>query len=524
MIDLIDRILLAAPPDTHAQIDAAAQALPAPAALGFGRHLGPLVVRLLHTTAHGWGEPELVPLAACTAPVLAGALQYGQSVFEGCKAQRGPDGGIHLFRPEAHARRFAQSAERLCLPAIADAQLVALCAAAASIHAPLVPPHGQGALYLRPTLLATEPFLGVRSSARHELFVAVSPMARPRAQPLQVFIESDAVRAAAGGLGATKTGANYAVGLQALESARARGFDQILFLDARDRRYLSEAGTNNVFVVLRDRVLTPPLDGTLLAGVTRDACITLLRDGGLTVEERAPSVNELAALASTGALREVFCTGTASAVVGIGRVTGAGLDLTLPDGAVTAALRASLEACMDGSGPDPHGWRVPCAPRPPAPPARPRAPRTPDAARAFAAAWADAWNRRALDEVLAHFDEEAVFESPRAVALVGAARLCGKAAIARYWGLALARISALHFRVEDVTLDAAQGRVVIEYTAQLNDTVVHAAEHLTFGAAGRVVRGRAFYGANVVPVETAVAAEPAVAGAPEAAAETLAAQ
>jgi branched-chain amino acid aminotransferase len=465
-----------------------------PAELAFGRHLGPWCVVSEHDAVHGWSPARVQPLDACSLSVAAASVQYGLGVFEGLKAQRGPDGALHLFRPHAHALRFANSARRLCLPPLPPDRFVELCAQVAAIHEPLVPRHGEGSLYLRPTLATTDAFLGLRAGQRHLLAVVANPCGPPPTRPLKVWIERDTIRAAPGGLGAVKTGANYAAGLLALEAARARGYDQVLFVDAFARERLSEAGSNNIFVVLDDRVITPALDDTLLAGVTRDSCLLLLRELGLAVEERAPTLRELAAWHERKSLRELFCTGTASSVIAIERLVGDGLELVPPGGSLVAELRRRLDDAQSGRAPCPSDWRVPVPPL-----RRPLSPRTPPRsraeARAFADAWAQAWSRRDVEAVLAWFADDVVFTSPRALEVTGAAQVHGKAALRDYWQRAVARRRAIEFTVDDVTLDDAARRLVIHYQARIDDHAFAAAELLTFDDAGAIASGAAYHGA-----------------------------
>jgi branched-chain amino acid aminotransferase len=480
-------------------VQRAAAALPPPAELGFGHHLGPLAITLEHEAGRGWSSPELVPLASCVLPVAAGAVQYAIGAFEGLKAYRDQGGSLWLLRPHAHAARLEASARRLCMPSVGVDRFVALCAAVVQAQAAFAPPPGQGSLYVRPLLAAIEPFLGVRAAGRHALMVFVGASGKPGGRKLRVFIESRTIRAAPGGLGAAKTGANYAAGLAALEDARARGYDQVLFLDAHERRFVSEAGTTNIFFVLDDRVCTPPLDDTLLAGVTRDTCIARLHARGMVVEERAMSLDEIATWASEGRLREIFCTGTASSVVGVEVLEGAGLSVTPGGGDVVASLREDLEALQEGRVEAPEGWRIEAATAGAGVLGHgiDVAPRSHADARVFAESWAEAWNRRDLDAVLSHFDEQVVFESPKAQVFAGTPRLEGKAALRAYWERALAGITELHFDIDDVVVDPAALRLVIQYRARLNGAAVHASEHLAFGPNGLVMRGSAHYGAPV---------------------------
>lgn len=334
-------------------------ALP-PAPLGFGRLLGPFALLADHDPDRGWHDARIVRREEATALAASASVQYALSVFEGMKALRGPSGAIHLWRPEQHAKRFAKSAVRVTMPAFPEAAFVDAARAIVRAHEAWVPAHGKGSLYLRPTLYATEEFLGVRPAQAHQLAIVVSAVDDFYNKPLRLWAEKEYVRAAPGGLGDAKTGANYAASLLAAERAKERGYDQVLWLDAQHRDLLNEAGTMNVFVVVDGVVRTPALDGTILPGVTRDACLTLLRSRGVPCEETAISLADLQAAAKRGALSEAFGTGTAAIVAPIAAIgTEAGtIELKAP-GEVATTLRSGLEAIQQGLAEDPLGFRVP---------------------------------------------------------------------------------------------------------------------------------------------------------------------
>ncbi|AKF08918.1 branched-chain amino acid aminotransferase [Sandaracinus amylolyticus] len=334
-------------------------ALP-PAPLGFGRVLGPFALVADHDPERGFHGARIVRREEATTVASAASVQYALSVFEGLKALRGPSGALHLWRPEPHARRFAKSSERLTMPVLPEAAFLDACRAIVKAHEGWVPAHGKGSLYLRPTLYATEEFLGVRPSRTHQLAIVVSAVDAFYSSPLRLWAETEHVRAAPGGLGDAKTGANYAASLHAAERAKKRGFDQVLWLDAHDHDRLAEAGTMNVFVVIDGAVRTPELDGTILPGVTRDACLALLRARGVKCEEAPISLREVHEAAKRGALTEAFGTGTAAIVAPIAAIGSAAgvIELRAP-GEVATTLRAGLEAIQQGVADDPFGWRVP---------------------------------------------------------------------------------------------------------------------------------------------------------------------
>ena len=332
---------------------------------GHGAVLGPEIGAFAIVADAGsdgsWSELRRVPRASAALSVATPAVQYALSVFEGLKAYRAPSGAFHLFRGAAHAARFRKSAERMCMPAVPEELFLRACRAAVAAHPEMVPAFGSGSLYLRPTLYGTEEYLGVRTAAAHQFSVVVTPSAELGLKSVRLRAERDYVRAAPGGGGAAKTGGNYGAALYAQRLAHRAGFDDVLWLDAAHHRDIGEAGTMNVFFVLRDRVVTPALDGTILAGITRDSCLKLLRERGVVVEERTVPLAEIAAAAGRGELLDAFGTGTALRLVHVGAIQAAidGREITItPNGSdFSARLREELAAIQDGSAPDRHGWR-----------------------------------------------------------------------------------------------------------------------------------------------------------------------
>jgi branched-chain amino acid aminotransferase len=332
---------------------------PEPEALGFGLYLGPYLVDCSHEGG-GWSAPRLRPRDELRLPIACAGLQYGFSVFEGLKAYRGPDGRPQLFRPLDHARRLRASAQRLALPPVDEALFLQSCRLAVQAHEPLLPPHGRGALYLRPTIHAEEEGLGLKPASRHRYTVAVTPCSDPPLKSLRLWAEPELIRAAPGGLGAAKTGANYAAGIGGLLRARERGYDDVAWLDAATHTQLGEAGTMNLFVQLGATLRTPPLDGTILAGITRDSLIALARAIGVDVREQAVSLDELARAQAAGTLGCAFGSGTAARVVRITEIGSGGQTLRFGDEGLAERLALRLKAVQEGSMGEHAGWRVPC--------------------------------------------------------------------------------------------------------------------------------------------------------------------
>jgi branched-chain amino acid aminotransferase len=304
--------------------------------------------------AGGWQTPVLGPRVPIALDPAASVLHYAQEIFEGLKAYRHPDGALGLFRPEANAARFNASAERLAMPALPEELFLGAIRALLAVEG--------GALYLRPFMIATEAFLGVRPARQYKFIVIASPAGnyfKSGAKAVSIWI-SDYTRAAPGGTGAAKCGGNYAASLVPTGQAFAKGHDQVLFLDAVERRWVEELGGMNLFFVFADgTVITPPLTGTILPGITRDSLITLLAEAGLTVSEAPYSIDQWRADAASGHLVEVMACGTAAVVTAVGKVAGPEGEFTIGAGGIgqtTAALREQLVGIQTGRIADTHGW------------------------------------------------------------------------------------------------------------------------------------------------------------------------
>lgn len=234
-----------------------------------------------------------------------------------------------------------------------------LCQLAVQVHVRYLPPHGRGALYLRPTLYAEEETLGLRAARRHRLSVIATPCSDPPLKTLRLWAEPELIRAAPGGLGAVKAGANYAAGLGGLLRAREHGYDDVVWLDALTHRHLGEAGTMNLFVQIGQEWVTPPLDGTILPGVTRDSLMRLLRAEGITVSEQVLSLDDLATAAMAGQLGTALGTGTAARVARISEIGDGVRTIRFPDTGLAAHLQAALRQVQEGGSQALRAWRVP---------------------------------------------------------------------------------------------------------------------------------------------------------------------
>ncbi len=332
---------------------------PEPEALGFGQYLGPYLVESQHLDGAGWSAPCLTPRTASSAAIAGGAVQYGLSVFEGLKAYRAADGSLHLFRMDDHIARLQASARRLGMPAPPAALCAQLFDLAVQMHAALIPPYGRGSLYLRPTVFADEECLGLRPAKRHRLSIVVTPCSDPLLKRLRLWAEPELIRAAPGGLGAAKTGANYAAGLAGLVRARERGYDDVVWLDAFTHTQLGEAGTMNLFVQIGNEVLTPALDGTILAGITRDSVMQWLRAEGTPVRECTITLDDLRKASLAGTLGTAFGTGSAVRVTQITAIGDGEHDLVFKDSGLSARVSQALKQIQEGSERRFAHWRTP---------------------------------------------------------------------------------------------------------------------------------------------------------------------
>jgi branched-chain amino acid aminotransferase len=330
--------------------------------LGFGRFFTDHMLVARYDEGKGWHEARIVPYGPLQLDPAAAVLHYGQELFEGMKAYRGKDGAIRLFRPEENCRRMAEGAARLCIPPLPPEQMLEMIVELLEVEKDWVP-HSEGtALYIRPTLIATEPFLGVRPSRSYLFFVILSPVGAYYAEgfdPVKIWVEPKFSRAARGGLGAVKAGANYAASLLASEQAKAKGYAQVLWLDASEHRWLEEVGTMNLFLRIGDEVVTPPLGGSILPGITRDSVIRLLQHWKIPVAERPIAIDEVREAHARGTLTEVFGTGTAAVISPVKELCYKDEALQVGNGEMgelSRRLYDTITGIQYGEIPDPFGW------------------------------------------------------------------------------------------------------------------------------------------------------------------------
>lgn len=333
---------------------------------GFGRHFTDHMVTVKWTEGRGWHDGQLVPYGPLSLDPATNVLHYAQEIFEGLKAYRRPDGSVATFRPDANARRFQASARRLAMPELPVETFIEACDLLVAQDKAWVPPHGgEESLYLRPFMIATEVGLGVKPANEYLFVVIASPAGAyfpGGVKPVSIWLSENRVRAVPGGVGDAKTGGNYAASLLAQAEAAAEGCDQVAYLDAVEHKWVEELGGMNLCFVYGDRLVTPTLTGSLLAGITRDTLLSLAADLGYRAEEGRVSIDQWREDSRSGALTEVFACGTAAVITPVCRVKTATDEWTQgtgEPGEATLRLREALLALQTGRTEDRHGWMHP---------------------------------------------------------------------------------------------------------------------------------------------------------------------
>ncbi len=332
--------------------------------LGFGKVFTDHIFVMDFQEEKGWYDPRVEPYAPFSLDPAAAVLHYAQSVFDGLKAFRGRDDKVRLFRSQKHIERMNNSAKRMCIPPLDPDLALKSLVTLVGIDRDWVPASVGHSLYVRPTIIASEPFLGVRPSRSYVYFVILSPVGAyyPEGMnPVKILVVDKYVRAVEGGVGAAKTAGNYAASLLAAEEAKRAGYTQVLWLDGVHRRYIDEVGTMNIMVKIGDEIITPPLTGAILPGVTRDSALTLMREWGLRVSERQVSIDEVREAAHRSTLEEVWGTGTAAVISPVGELAYKGERIVIHGGRIgelTQRLYDAIVAIQYATAPDTHGWTV----------------------------------------------------------------------------------------------------------------------------------------------------------------------
>lgn len=331
--------------------------------LGFGRNVSNRMFSQFYTPESGWSEATIGPYGPiCLDPATA-VFHYAQEIFEGTKAYRRPDGNINLFRPWENMKRFNFSARRMAMPVVDEEDHLGAIIQLVTMEHEWVPSKEGSALYIRPVMIASDSALGVHASSEYIHYVILSPVGsyfKEGFSPIPVFISHEHRRAVIGGTGEAKTGGNYAASLFAGEQARKLGYSQVLWLDAIHGRYVEEVGSMNIcFVYNGNHIVTPPLNGSILPGVTRDSVITLGRDLGYRVSEDLIDVHEMLDDIEAGKITEVFGCGTAAVIAPVGKFGHLGHEYTINDfgcGPVASHLYAELTGIQYGRIPDRFNW------------------------------------------------------------------------------------------------------------------------------------------------------------------------
>ncbi len=315
-----------------------------------------------YETGKGWHDPRIVPYQPVVLEPSAMVFHYGQEMFEGLKAYRADDGRILLFRPDMNAKRTNHTNERLCIPKIPEEDFVQAVKELVKIDAAWIPNRKETSLYIRPFIIATDPFLGVRPSDTYLFMIILSPVGAYYPEglnPVKIWIEDDYVRAVRGGIGGAKTGGNYVASMAAQLKAHEEGYSQVLWLDGVERKYIEEVGAMNIFFKIRGTVLTPMLNGSILPGITRNSVIALCKEWGLPVEERRISVEELYEASKNGDMEEVFGTGTAAVISPVGHLRFQDHVIQIQDGGIgelSQKLYDTVTGIQLGRIPDIRGW------------------------------------------------------------------------------------------------------------------------------------------------------------------------
>lgn len=330
--------------------------------LGFGIHFTDHMFMMDYSVEQEWHNPRIVPYQPLVLDPAAKVFHYGQTIFEGLKAYKTSDGRIRLFRPRDNFARMNRSNDRMSVPELDIDTAVAALERLIEVDADWIPTEPDTSLYIRPFVIATQAALGVAPSENYQFIIIMSPVGAyyPEGMnPVKIYVESEYVRAMVGGVGEAKTAGNYAAALKSQQIAKEQGYTQVLWLDGAEHKYIEEVGSMNVFFKMNGTVITPALNGSILAGITRSSVIQLLKHWGIAVEERRLSIDEIYDAARKGMLEEAFGTGTAAVISPIGEVNRGGEKLAIGEGRtgeLTKKLFDTLTGIQYGTVEDPFGW------------------------------------------------------------------------------------------------------------------------------------------------------------------------
>ena len=332
--------------------------------LGFGKIFTDHMFIMDYETGKGWHDPRIVPFGNLSISPACASFHYGQTMFEGMKAYKGADGKYYVFRPDMNAKRTNNTNKRLCIPELPEDDFVQAVKALVSVEKEWIPHDPGTSLYIRPFIIATDEYLGVKPSDHYMFMIILLPSGAYYSSgldPVGIWIEDEYVRAVRGGMGFAKTGGNYAASLIGQVKAHDDGYSQVLWLDGVERKYIEEVGAMNIFFKIDGKIVTPMLSGSILPGITRDSVITICKDWGLPVEERKISVDELLDAQKSGKLEEVFGTGTAAVISPVGKLRYKDDVMTIGDGGIgeiSQKLYDTVTGIQLGNITDKFNWRV----------------------------------------------------------------------------------------------------------------------------------------------------------------------
>jgi len=330
--------------------------------LGFGQVFTDHMFVMDYSEDKGWHDPEIVPYADFSVSPAAMVFHYGQAIFEGLKAYKTPGNKICLFRARDNFERMNRSAQGLCIPQVDIDFVMDALKQLIRLEEKWIPETLGTSLYIRPTIIATDPFLGVRASFTYRFFIILSSVGAYYAEglnPVKIWVAKDHVRAVRGGVGEFKTAGNYAASLIASEKAKKEGYAQVLWLDAIERKYIEEVGAMNIFFLLDEELVTPNLTGSILPGITRYSVITLAKKWGMTVSERKISIDEVFKAHENGKLIEVFGSGTAAVISPVGEIRFGDKVISIGDGTPGKTAMKFYNALTDiqyGKAQDTENW------------------------------------------------------------------------------------------------------------------------------------------------------------------------
>jgi branched-chain amino acid aminotransferase len=330
--------------------------------LCFGQYMTDHMFVMQYDETIGWHDAVIKKYEDFKLDPAAMVLHYGQEIFEGLKAYHGKDGKTYLFRPTDNLERMNVSAARMCMAQFPEDTVYQAMRTLIDIDRDWVPRADGATLYIRPTMIASEAGLGVRPAKQYLFFIIMSPVGAYYPEgfnPVKIFVTDKYVRAVAGGVGNAKTGGNYAASIMAAVEAQAQGYTQVLWLDALERKYIEEVGTMNIFFLIDDELITPPLSGSILPGITRDSVLRLTKDWGLNVSEKRISIDDVLAANENGSLQEIFGTGTAAVISPVGELNYKGNICTINNGKtgeLAKKLFDEIQAIQNGYQKDEYGW------------------------------------------------------------------------------------------------------------------------------------------------------------------------